>query len=468
MNYKDQIGRIRKKLQSAKEIDNGLKVFGAGSHKYTIGKPVSEGELEAFEKEYDLTLPKCYREFLLYVGNGGISFAGSAAGPFYGIYPFGENVDELLEDPKPYLKLPACIKPGMTDDYWDGLKQRIDEDDDITDEEYFTELGKIFSGLLPLGSQGCSYIHGLVLNGEHRGRMVNLDIELQKPSFAFEKNFLDWYERWLDEIIAGILLQDEPAWFGYSMGGDDRHLMEVYHSANDFETKKEALIGLRKLITVAPETCDMLLELCKETHSKLRHQAVRMLAKFDYAKAVDALRGHLHGDDEDCLAAGQSIFWHARERAGDWNDDVRRRLPAVNDEETFRFLTYLLAESGIDYGIDLKPFCTHGNEEIRICALYTLGKLESKASLLDTFLEGLNDSSVRVVHTTLQALNGVTDPKLAPAYRQILERFQTDEYHVLTNLRYRLTDMGLATTDAFSEETDQGRSERQNMIGTLS
>ena len=44
-----------------------------------------------------------------------------------------------------------------------------------------------------------------MIEGEFRGRIVNLDFDLDKPVFAFESNFLDWYERWLDEVISGEL-----------------------------------------------------------------------------------------------------------------------------------------------------------------------------------------------------------------------------------------------------------------------
>ena len=39
------------------------------------------------------------RAFATEIGNGGPSFRGSSAGPFYGIYPLGECIDELLANP---------------------------------------------------------------------------------------------------------------------------------------------------------------------------------------------------------------------------------------------------------------------------------------------------------------------------------------------------------------------------------
>src|SRR4051794_33967156 len=113
MNHRDQIQRIRAKLTAAQKADKNLKVFGAKSHQYRIGPPVSEREVCAFEERYSLVLPGCHRSFLIGVGNGGPSYCKSAAGPFYGIYPLGECVDELIENPELFLNKPAIIEPCM-------------------------------------------------------------------------------------------------------------------------------------------------------------------------------------------------------------------------------------------------------------------------------------------------------------------------------------------------------------------
>ena len=97
----------------------------------------------------------------------------------------------------------------------DDIKN-IEDDEEMSDEEFDKEMGNIFSGILPIGSQGCTYLHGIILNGKHKGKVVNLDISRQKPKFTYENNFLDWYERWLDEVISEELLKDGPSWFGYA------------------------------------------------------------------------------------------------------------------------------------------------------------------------------------------------------------------------------------------------------------
>ncbi|WP_080753707.1 SMI1/KNR4 family protein [Janthinobacterium lividum] len=441
-SHSEQIQRIKTKLTNAQKADKELKVFGADSHQYRIKPPAPEREVRAFEERFSLVLPECYRSFLTSLGNGGQSTCGSAAGPFYGIYPLGHGVDELAERPASHLNKPAIINPAMTDEEWERLMERIKDDDEISDEEYEKEREKIYGGLLPIGSQGCTCIHALVLNGPHAGRVVNLDIDLQRPQFAFEMNFLDWYERWLDEVIAGYLTEGGPTWFGYTMRGDDNQLMHAYAKANNRDTKLEALKGLTKPATATDENCRKLLELCGEEDAEIRRLALAMLTKFSYLMARQSLHAHILSDDYDCLVACQNINWYAKNKANEWSALLRSRLPKVHTSETFRVISYLLLESSMDFSEDFRPFCTHEDENIRVTAFYSLGKLRNKNNLVDLFILGLDDISAKVVHSALQALAGVQDQRLLKAYDRVLERFKTDENYVLTNLKHRFKEMG--------------------------
>ncbi len=203
MLFTPQTDRIRKKLAVARQSDPQLKVFGARDHQYALGTPADEGRLRAFEGEYGITLPSCYRAFISEVGNGGASYRGSGAGPYYGIYPLGGDVDELVESPRRSLVGLPKVHPGLTPEEWEHLCCRVNQSDGLSDEEYEAELESLYAGLLPIGSQGCTYLHALVVAGQHRGRVVHMDSDRQRPVFAPEPNFLDWYERWLDDVISG-------------------------------------------------------------------------------------------------------------------------------------------------------------------------------------------------------------------------------------------------------------------------
>jgi len=235
---KEQLQRIQQKLAQAKAADKDLEVFGASSHKYHLNPPVSEAEVLAFEEKYGVSLPEDYRAFVQTIGNANAQKLETMAGPYYGLYAFGTQVDDLLyEGSEIYLKAPCALSPDMTQEEWEKLSAPLETDEEELEEEgyvievednYFAERAKVFGGLLPLGSQGCTYYHALVLNGKYAGRVVNVDLDLAQPKFAFETNFLDWYERYLDEVISGQLMDKRPTWFGYHRGEPAEELLNEY------------------------------------------------------------------------------------------------------------------------------------------------------------------------------------------------------------------------------------------------
>ncbi len=436
----NQVERIKKKLAIAKDTDTEFEVFGASSHKYIVGETVSDAVVLQFENDYNISLPESYKMFLKHIGNGGISYQNSAAGPSYGIFPLGENNNEFVYDyPGNFLEKNCVIYPTMSDEFWKELTCKIDENEDISEEEFDEELGKIFAGILPIGSQGCSYYYGLILNGEFKGRVVGVDLDRQKPYFVFESNFLDWYERWLDSITAETSTEDNDL-FNYTLSGSVSHILKVYDSTDDEEVKMECLSGILQKKKIELQALAFLEKEFKARNGELQKRILRVLAKFDYNLARPHLIDFLKND---LLTVFQSVFWYAKDKSTDWLDVIKENAVKIKDDETFRFTTYLLKETGIDYGSFLIPFTSHQEVEIRVHAYYSLGLLKNKADYLDVFILGLNDKANRVVHITLQALEGITNKKLLKHYKNIAERFPEEQDYVLVNLNQRLKAFGL-------------------------
>ncbi|WP_177733820.1 SMI1/KNR4 family protein [Flavobacterium inviolabile] len=436
-DYSDQIQRIQTKLITAQKTDTKLQVFGADSHKYKIKKPVTEATVLKFEQQFTIQLPECYRTFITEVGNSGVGYANAAPGPYYGIYPFGENVDELIEEkPEKYLKNNCLIYPKITDNDWYALTKNIDENDSISDIDYEIELGKIFGGILPIGSQGCTYIHGLVLNGQHKGRIINLDANRQKPYFSFEDNFLDWYERWLDEVISGELIANSHYSFGFYKGGSEEVLWNAYLSSADTEEKKDCLQGLLQKNRLQDQTL-MQIENHITSNPEQKTAFVQLICKSDYEKAKPHLETLVTTDQ---LSVFQFIFWYAKDKSEEWLNVITATIDTIQDEETFRFCTYILTATNNDYGNLIVPFTKNENVAIRIQAYYTLGQLKNKKDFLSTFTVGLYDSSNHVIRTTLQALSGVKDDSLLEHFQNLVQRFPKEQDSILVNLNHRLTE----------------------------
>jgi len=448
--YQEQLHRIQQKLSQAKAADKDLEVFGASSHKYHLNPPVSEAEVLAFEKKYGVSLPKDYRAFVQTIGDANAQKLDTMAGPYYGLSAFGTQVDDLLyEGSEIYLKAPCALSPDMTQEEWEALSDPLlmseeeDEEEETTEteEDYIEQCGKVFGGLLPLGSQGCTYYHALVLNGKYAGRIVNVDLDLAQPKFAFEINFLDWYERYLDEVISGQLLDDRPTWFGYHRGEAAELLLTEYQQTTDRKTQTDCLEGVyHKKPPLEPALLDKIIALNNEDRDFL----IEILTQSSYERAKPYLQALVTEKPKEVF---QYIWWYAQDHCADWVPTVKELLPTITDEETFNFATYLLTE-GDDHFEDLVlPFTDNANPQIRSTAYYTLGESEKKEQYLDTFIKGLQETDTGVLCTVIQALSEIDDERLLPYYKAIAKRFPEEKDYILSNLEHR-SSFGLTIEEA--------------------
>ena len=457
---KEQLHRIQQKLVQAKEADKDLEVFGASSHKYHLNPPVSEAEVLTFEKKYGVQLPECYRAFMLTIGDAKAKKLDFIAGPYYGLYAFGTQVDDLLyEGSEIYLKAPCSLSPDMTQEEWEALSDLLlmseeddedfGEDDEVetteTEEDYIQQCGKVFGGLLLLGSQGCTYYHALVLNGKYTGRIVNVDLDLAQPKFAFETNFLDWYERYLDEVISGQLIDDRPTWFGYHRGEAAEVLLTEYEQTNDRKTQTDCLEGVyHKKPPLEPALLDKIEKLIA-LNNEDRDFLIEILSQSSYERANPYLQDLV---TEKPKKVFQYIWWYAQDHCADWVPTVKELLPTITDEATFNFATYILTEGDDHFEEEILPFTNNENPQIRSTAYYTLGKSQKKEQYLDTFIKGLQEADNKVLHTVIQAIAGMKDERLLPYYKQIAKRFPEEKDYILSNLERRLASFGLTVEEA--------------------
>lgn len=447
--YQEQLHRIQQKLAQAKAADKDLQVFGADAHQYHLNPPVSEAEVLAFEKKYGVQLPECYRAFMLTIGDAKAKKSDFIAGPYFGLYAFGTSVDSLLyEKIETYLKAPCNLSPDMTQEEWEKLSDPLlpsEEEEEDDDDKYFAERAKVFGGLLPLGSQGCTYEHALVLNGKYAGRVVNVDLDLAQPKFAFETNFLDWYERYLDEVISGQLIDDRPTWFGYHRGEPAEVLLNEYEHTTNRKTQTDCLEGVyHKKPPLEPALLDKIEKLIALNNDD-RDFLIEILSQSSYERAKPYLQDLVNKDPKKVF---QFVWWYAKDHCADWVSVVKELLPTITDERTFDFATYLLTEGGDNFEEVILHFTDNENYQIRSTAYYTLGKSKKKEQYLDTFIKGLQETDTGVLCTVMQALSGVEDKRLLPYYKAIAKRFPEEKDYVLSNLEYRLASFGLTIEEA--------------------
>ena len=362
-DYHAQIARIRTKLPQAQAADPQHKVFGADGHQYQTTGPVPAADLLALEQRYGISLPDDYRLFMQEIGPG--------AGPFYGLYDPRQHAADLVTNPQA-MQQPSQWKPNMSDEEWATLILPF-APDDMSDADFEQATDALFAGLLALGTQGCTYYHALVVSGYYRGRVVNLDEERYLPRFAYESNFLDWYERWLDEILDGTLMGERAGWFGYRRGGTEAELMAGFQTAPDPEQQREFLLGLTRLPAVSSATLDQLIQASASPDPEISLQAIQCLTQFDYARARPLLKAVWPTEP---LRVAKFVYWYAKDHAEDWVTEISSVFTTPNpDPELFNFSTYLAQTCVTDLTPLIQPFINHPDSKLSKQAVYIIPKI---------------------------------------------------------------------------------------------
>lgn len=269
--------RIERILEKLKRVRHeGLTCFGAESHKYRLNSPIDEQSLRRFETEQGVNLPPDYRCFLKSAGNGG-------AGPYYGIYKLNQWNDfhDWTTDAPPdnLLALPCPLHPEMRrDSDW---------------ESQFIDCVSPYQGIISIGSQGCTYEMGLIVTGEYAGRVVYLDADGQAPYVVRERDFLRWYERWLDELLRG----NDMFWFGYGLGGDEASLLGLLENpATSDADRVDAVYAIRRLPKLSPRGQERICNLTCDSVAEVRAAACCAAEKFNIVEATKYL-SDLLGDE---------------------------------------------------------------------------------------------------------------------------------------------------------------------------
>ncbi|MDO3411909.1 SMI1/KNR4 family protein [Saccharibacillus sp. CPCC 101409] len=375
--YDEQVARIREKLALAAQSPGAKREFGAEEHQYRLNEPLTTRDLDRLERDWGIALPDAFAVFLTGVGDGGPGRTGGA-GPYYGIY-----ATESMKPDKSRLGQPAVFELcPQTQDWMAEAPEEYVPGEDLDDEAYDEAIADLLRGTLEIGTMGCSWEIRLIVAGEHRGRVLYMDTEYQKPFFVYEKNFLDWYERWLDEVIAGF----EIHWFGTTPGGSEQTLLEMARS-DEAAARGEALKALLRLPQPGEESIRLARQALADPADGVRYWALTLLAKHAPDLADPLLMAGLNsGKKEERRTAAQLIHWYCKPQAGAFAEAAQRLVPVEEDEETFRFLGYLLEAAGVD------PL-----------------------------------------------------PLLLPVYERLLEQHPTDEHDIPVNVRHRLREYELHT-----------------------
>jgi hypothetical protein len=186
-------------VEECAQLDLGIK-----KHRFRVAPPLSEAETVAFEKQWGISFPPDYRGFITTVGSSG-------AGPYYGLLSLAQATDHLnCDNEDMYKKVLGSTFPLSNKDYQGDWLVEVGGVD-WKERRYAAESWNPYQGTMAVCDQGCTYYTTIVLTGPLRGAIWNIDLALSPPLQALYPNFLDYYEGWVDRILA----KETQFWYGY-------------------------------------------------------------------------------------------------------------------------------------------------------------------------------------------------------------------------------------------------------------
>jgi hypothetical protein len=150
-----------------------------------------------------------------------------------GLLPLERWYSGIRGDLATALSRPSLLRPGMPAG---------------TDADAFLgcDADALTDGAITLVDQGCTFYSLLIVNGPHRGAVVNIDFDFfGPPYFTRDPDFLSWYERWLDELLWGW----EGSWFGFGLPGQEPGLAAALLTPSHAD-RSDALRTLARIPTL--------------------------------------------------------------------------------------------------------------------------------------------------------------------------------------------------------------------------
>lgn len=442
MDYSDQIRRIKRKLFDLEKLDpEGKLSFGANYHRYQIGHPLTEKDIQIFESSCGITLPEDYRQFLVNVGHGsGIDSHDAGAGPNYGLYSLQRIRRGFSDDDETKMNLAASCPflPNMSDEEWLATVERYKEDRECYSEEKYLSP---FPGMMEISSQGCSNVTLLILNGSYRGKVVYADEELNGPPiFVYDQNFIDWYERWLDETIAGWQFS------GSLFPGDENVLVRELRKTDDQEMRRKIVCGFFKFPKLKRESLESIESVFHAPPPVVKLFVAQLLTRHDYQRAQPYLLELLAGSESERAEMLRIVNVYAKKHADDWIEPIVEMFPVLEKENAFSIACSILTGRP-ELAEYLKTLHASSDDVLR-WQIYYLAQDNNKKEYIDIFKRGLNDPSDSVVFSALQSIHGMTVPDFLDDFNRIIDKYSEQ-------LKSRLLDPKIADKWAKTDRSNR-------------
>lgn len=153
-------------------------IFGASFHNYQCD-PMSEKDIQSYEKKLDISFPVNFRTYLAICGI-------NSGGPGYGI-----NDRRIANSTTENMKTTCPLLPrkgmGLTlSEYEDGS--------DLSENEYIFKSDDIYKGTIEITTSGNPCTNHIVITGDAQGDVFSYSGDM----LFYEGSFETWYTKWLD------------------------------------------------------------------------------------------------------------------------------------------------------------------------------------------------------------------------------------------------------------------------------
>lgn len=415
---------LRDLVQQASLADPKRNIFGASYHQYVLNPVLSMKDVQAYQKKYHIVLPSEYVFFITQVGNGG-------AGPYYGIEPLDIDRPDIENIGTPFVTshltkeqwteklLPICSEEDVD---WD-----LDEDDGFNEIYEQIEL-EIQQGTYLIGTQGCSYEIIAIASGAEENRIFYLDMDWNYEGMPYDTGmtFLEWYENFFQEIIAGNCVDS----YGTRIIKTQEELIAAFEQTDDLEEKNNILNSFIRFPSLTPQTIEFFHALPEDTFAGYK---LSLLLRYDTEAGLTLFEHLLETNPETALANSMLV---PEDRLPKFYKTLLYLLYTIENgsEKKYRYLSlhdillYRLGECPQFCAQDILMFLEKDSltdDDIQT-ALYTLGQLPDKTEAVDTIAHFMKNGSYGVAYAALQAINHTPCSALKPVYLAMWERYHTD------------------------------------------
>lgn len=396
------VKELKEKLEEAKKADAQLKYFGSKQHKYCLNMPATLNEVKQFEESIGVELPEDYRNFLLYLGNGG-------AGPFYGLYSLQQVKSWIYWDVKDSGKAPILSPNQCIDDL------------DIKDENWKR-------GCIPIGTQGDTYFTCLMVTGPDKGRVVYIEYEGSWSFFPKEPSFLCWYQRWLKEICSHYNIY----WFATNLDGNEEQLRQHYMEAETKEEKLDVLYSMDKFPCLPPVSKNFIKKSIWEWIDEPDATSfLQMLHSIDPSS--------LYGFLEDRWKLGMYdavthevfyVMYHINKESHNivkvWWERILQQLPQLSDDASINALR-ILRNSGQTELRQVRSIWDKTEDPKKKEELLddVFPRFPDAAENLDIWISVISNErkDLEILKTAIRTAPDVYDPQLKDAISQVIKEF---------------------------------------------